>query len=417
MAKSWGLLAQSAGITDASLTDAIACLEANQLHQPEDALNLVMEDLTGCQPARVKGLVRRMLKAANAQAPERQMLEDANAQASLASVSGAPAHMVHHSSQVQAAAHAQASVRRPARMAHHSSQVQAATDARASVTGVSGEPAPMVHHSAANAQASVAGSSGEPARMVHHSSQVQDDSVSSRAVAMGGSLYRFCVGQQQPQITAVITQEVLVANLSSLAWVVKTDVDKWFTSHVEELKSHQVHLAKPRYDEMLSSIKANPQGLSTSIAWESGKLELLTRQCHDGKWQTVVRKFAQEAMLVENAYTSTNSERWAKVNDLSGWLPLQAEKMKRHNPDFSFHDVAHLESMILSNPDGLSTTIEWSTGRWQLRIRQSGKIWLAIATMETEKSDDGVNDAFHNSWQSSSHARNGSHGRLVQLCV
>lgn len=83
-----------------------------------------------------------------------------------------------------------------------------------------------------------------------------------------------------------------------------------------------------------------------------------------------------------DTFTTNKSVRWANVNNLSGWLACQEQKLKRHNFNFGDDDRQHLEDDIRQSPMGLSRTIEWPTGRWHLMIRKHGDIWQAATVLE-----------------------------------
>lgn len=143
-----------------------------------------------------------------------------------------------------------------------------------------------------------------------------------------------------------------------------------------------------KQDELWPQILRNPLGLLTRIEWTGGRVELWTRQVQKGQWETGLRKFSMKAMAAERADVSVRAERWCNVNNLSGWLRLQGEKIRINNPLFTEDDVNHLERQILESPTELSTMIEWTTGIWHLTIRQHGDIWQAKSLMEEKHSAD-----------------------------
>lgn len=176
-----------------------------------------------------------------------------------------------------------------------------------------------------------------------------------------------------------VHQERLPDDGSSHAWIPQRDIREWIATELVSLAAEDVHIDRAKVAEIQQSIPQHPTGLSTVIEWQTGKLELLTRR-QGQVWQTVLRKVSQSRITA--SYMSSRSERWANVSNLSGWLKRQAEKLQRYDFDFTDDDVEHLESAIRGSPSGLSTTVEWTTGKWQLMIRQHGEIWQAITAIE-----------------------------------
>lgn len=186
-----------------------------------------------------------------------------------------------------------------------------------------------------------------------------------------------------------------IQNSSSFTWIQQVDLLEWLHTKLVSLRSDHVFI---NHDELLAAIQRTPAGLSTMIEWGSGRVRLLTQQQPSGQWQTAFKKFSLTVMVTELRHTNSRSERWSNISNLSGWLTRQAEKIRRHDPDYTADDVKYLEQQILGSPMGLVTTIEWTTGTWHLKIKQSGDIWEAISVMEEKTMAVVASVPFHTSW-------------------
>jgi len=156
---------------------------------------------------------------------------------------------------------------------------------------------------------------------------------------------------------------------SCFNWKPQQDIPKWVASQAKYLREEQLGVTSTDIATLQKAIFANPEGLTTTIEWRTGKLQLLTKR-QGSTWKTVQRKFSQAALFVASR-VDTRCEELAEVDNLAGWLKCQAAEIMRTNPEFGWDDMDALEDSIRKNPMGLTTMLEWDAGRWHLMIRES----------------------------------------------
>lgn len=187
--------------------------------------------------------------------------------------------------------------------------------------------------------------------------------------------------QQSLPLTMVSISSPLPCS-PTCAWVAQIDMEQWLRMKFNSLEKDGVALNQ---DALWHKIQSERSGLLTKIAWREGKIELRTRQVSQ-HWEVNWKRISMVAAATERSDVTSRAERWSNVNNLSGWLILQGEKIRRSSPDFSVDDLKHLENQIREFPAGHSATIDWTNGTWHLKIRQHGDIWQAMCIMEERTS-------------------------------